>query len=47
MEEDQIREHLYKLGIHKSLGTDGMDPQVLSELGDIAKSVLVTFDRSW
>lgn len=35
MEEDEIREHLSKLEMHKSLmGPVGVHPQVLRELAD-------------
>lgn len=32
LEDDQIREHLKKMDIPKSMGLDGMHPQVLREL---------------
>ena len=38
LEEDQIRKHLNKLGIHESMEPNGMHSQVLQEL----KNVIVT-----
>ncbi|GAB0182431.1 mitochondrial enolase superfamily member 1 [Grus japonensis] len=35
VEEDQIREHLGKFDIHKSMGPDEMRPRVLSERADV------------
>jgi len=43
VEEDQVREYLYKLHICKSMGPGGIHPQVLGELADvIARKVNVT-----
>ncbi|KAK4826401.1 hypothetical protein QYF61_008688 [Mycteria americana] len=35
LEEDQVMEHLNSLDIHKSMGPNGMQPQVLRELADV------------
>jgi len=48
VEEDQVREDLSKLGIHKPMGPDRMCPRVLRELADvIVRPLAITFDQSW
>ena len=48
VEEDQVREYLSSLDIHKSMGPDGMHPQVLRELADVIVRPLSTIlDQSW
>lgn len=46
MEEDQDREHLNKLDMYKSLGSDEMHPQALKELPDVTvRPLLITFGK--
>ncbi|KFV81059.1 hypothetical protein N308_12220, partial [Struthio camelus australis] len=48
VEEDQVREHLSRLDIHKSIGPPGMQPRVLRELADaIARPLSILLERSW
>ncbi|KFW00960.1 hypothetical protein N326_11204, partial [Eurypyga helias] len=46
--EDQVREHLRNLKVHKSMGPDGIHPRGLKELVDgIAKTLSLIFKKLW
>lgn len=47
LEEVQVRQYFCKLDIHKSMGPDGMHPQVLMELAYvIVRPLSIIFDQS-
>ena len=48
MDTEIVRDQLYQLNVHKSMGPDGIHPRVLKELAYVmARLFLIIYQRSW
>ncbi|KAJ7424017.1 RNA-directed DNA polymerase from mobile element jockey-like protein [Pitangus sulphuratus] len=48
VDSEIVREQLYQMNVHKSMGPDGMDPGVLKELAEVMTGpLLIIYLRSW
>ena len=48
IDEDWVKDQLINLDIHKSMGPDGMHPQVLRQLEEVIVRLLsIIFGKSW
>ncbi|KFQ41921.1 RNA-directed DNA polymerase from mobile element jockey, partial [Nestor notabilis] len=46
--EDEVRDHLNNLNVHKSMGPDEIHPWLLKELAnEVVRPLSVIFERSW
>jgi len=46
--KDKVRDHVRKVNIHRSMGSDEMHPRVTIELtAVVAKLLCIIFDKSW
>lgn len=48
VEGDQLKEHLNKLEVHRTMGPDGIYPHMLRDLANVtARPLSIIFERSW